>query len=143
MPTFYRMHHRGAYSSHLKYTVGAAAVIRLDEIIADLVAGVEGEVLDGDPTDPVAVGITFTPRDGGIVTISTRATLVDENLGGPGALDPAIVDLGSGLDSYGQQVETSITLSPGTRSNLRAWAWKAAVNTVVDVNINWTDVAVL
>lgn len=143
MPTLHRMHYRGAYSSHLKMTVGDAAVIRLSEIVDDLVAGVEGDVLDEDPTDPVIVGLTLTPRDGGIVVFSTRATLIDENLGGEGALDGDIVDLDSGLDDYGQQVEAGITLSPGTRSNLRSWAWKADADTVVDVNINWTDVAVL
>ena len=141
MPTFYRMHHRGAHSSHLKLTADAAAVIRLSEIIDELVAGVEGEVLDADPTDPVITSITVTPRGGGAITFSTRATLVDPNLGEVDALDDAIVDLDTGLDSYGQEVEGSLTISPGTRTNLRAWAWKAEAATVVDVNISWTDVA--
>lgn len=145
MPTFYRMHYRGAYTSHLKFTVNAAEVVNLSEVaLRDrLLEDIDGAVLDAAPEDPVIAEITVTPRGGGVIIFSTQARLVDPNLGGVGAIDEEIVDLDTGLDDYGQPVEISLTKSPGTRSNLRSWAWKADAETVVDVNISWTDVAVL
>ena len=133
MSTFYRMHSRGAYSSHLVFTVGDVAVVTLADIADDLAAAVEGDSLDGDPVDPVITGITVTPRDGGIITFSMKSAIVNA----------AEEDLDGDLDAGGQQIEVSLTHAPGTRSNIRAWAWKASADTVVDVNVGWTDVSVL
>lgn len=132
-----QMHPHGAYRSHLKLTVGAAAAFVLADHIDDLVLGVEGVALSGDPIDPVVVGYTITPRDGAAIVWSARADLLAEHDEG-WTLDGA-------LDDYGQPIDTSLSGTGGTRSGIRGWAWKSAGedDAVVDVNVNWTDAAAM